>query len=88
MCPRVGNRFQSKANTASRSSIVLRFLAGCQPEELGMFIDLLLEPVCHHAEGTDLNLSFLKLLHPNIPLKCTYFAVNQIVLFGLFMNFI
>lgn len=51
MCPRVGNRFQSKANTASRSSIVLRFLAGCQPEELGMFIDLLLEPVCHHAEG-------------------------------------
>ncbi|XP_016370276.1 small subunit processome component 20 homolog [Sinocyclocheilus rhinocerous] len=51
MCPRVGNRFQGKANTASRSSIVLRFLAGCQPEEMGMFIDLLLEPVCHHAEG-------------------------------------
>ncbi|XP_043092950.1 small subunit processome component 20 homolog [Puntigrus tetrazona] len=51
MCPRVGNKFQGKANTASRSSIVLRFLAGCQPEELGMFIDLLLEPVCHHAEG-------------------------------------
>ncbi|XP_026065231.1 small subunit processome component 20 homolog isoform X1 [Carassius auratus] len=51
MCPRVGNRFQGKANTASRSSIVLRFLAGCQPEEMGMFIDLLLEPVCHHSEG-------------------------------------
>lgn len=51
MCTRVGNRFQGKAGTASRSSIVLRFLAGCQPEELGMFIDLLLEPVRHHAEG-------------------------------------
>ncbi|KTG37292.1 hypothetical protein cypCar_00011256 [Cyprinus carpio] len=51
MCPRVGNRFQGKANTALHSSIVLRFLAGCQAEELGMFIDLLLEPVCHHAEA-------------------------------------
>ncbi|XP_048012718.1 small subunit processome component 20 homolog isoform X1 [Megalobrama amblycephala] len=51
MCSRVGNRFQSKASTSSRSSIVLRFLAGCLPEELGMFIDLLLEPVRHHAEG-------------------------------------
>ncbi|XP_056312047.1 small subunit processome component 20 homolog [Danio aesculapii] len=52
MCPKVGNRFQGKAGTASRTGIVLRFLAGCQPEEMGMFIDLLLEPVCHHAEGT------------------------------------
>lgn len=56
MCSRVGNRFQSKASTSSRSSIVLRFLAGCLPEELGMFIDLLLEPVRHHAEGNNLKL--------------------------------
>lgn len=56
MCSRVGNKFQSKSSTSSRSSIVLRFLAGCLPEELGMFIDLLLEPVGHHAEGNDLKL--------------------------------
>ncbi|XP_050963565.1 small subunit processome component 20 homolog [Labeo rohita] len=51
MRTKVGNKFQSKANTVSRSSIVLRFLAACRPEEMGMFIDLLLEPVCHHAGG-------------------------------------
>ncbi|XP_051544163.1 small subunit processome component 20 homolog [Myxocyprinus asiaticus] len=51
MRTRVGNKFQGKASSASRSSIVLRFLAGCQPEEMGMFIDLLLEPICHHNEG-------------------------------------
>ncbi|KAF7667571.1 hypothetical protein LDENG_00057170 [Lucifuga dentata] len=48
---KAGSKFQGKAATASRSSIILRFLAGCQEEELGMFIDLLLEPVCHHSEG-------------------------------------
>lgn len=47
-----GNKFQSKSNATLRSTIVLRFLVGCQPEEMGMFIDLLLEPVCHYAEGT------------------------------------
>ncbi|XP_053097705.1 small subunit processome component 20 homolog [Pangasianodon hypophthalmus] len=52
MRTKVGNKFQGKAATASRSSIVLRFLAGSQPEELAMFIDLLLEPVCHHSQGT------------------------------------
>ncbi|KAK2893002.1 hypothetical protein Q8A67_012990 [Cirrhinus molitorella] len=51
MRTKVGNKFQGKANTVSRSSIVLRFLAGCQPEEIGMFIDLLLEPVRCYAEG-------------------------------------
>uniref|UniRef100_A0A668AJM1 UTP20 small subunit processome component n=1 Tax=Myripristis murdjan TaxID=586833 RepID=A0A668AJM1_9TELE len=48
---KAGSKFQGKASAASRSSIVLRFLAGCQSEELGMFIDLLLEPVCHHSQG-------------------------------------
>ncbi|KAI4884861.1 hypothetical protein NFI96_031248 [Prochilodus magdalenae] len=48
---KAGNKFQGKAVAASRSSIVLRFLAGCQPEELAMFMDLLLEPVCHYGEG-------------------------------------
>ncbi|KAM6895649.1 small subunit processome component 20 homolog [Xenentodon cancila] len=47
-----GSKFQGKASAASRSSIILRFLAGCQAEELGMFIDLLLEPVNHHSQGS------------------------------------
>ncbi|XP_076008545.1 small subunit processome component 20 homolog [Genypterus blacodes] len=48
---KAGSKFQGKATATSRSSIILRFLAGCQAEELGMFIDLLLEPVCHHGQG-------------------------------------
>ncbi|XP_035476215.2 small subunit processome component 20 homolog [Scophthalmus maximus] len=49
---KAGSKFQGKATASSRSSIILRFLAGCQAEELGMFIDLLLEPVCHHSQGS------------------------------------
>ncbi|XP_040003243.1 small subunit processome component 20 homolog isoform X2 [Xiphias gladius] len=52
LCSKAGSKFQGKATAASRSSIILRFLAGCQAEELGMFIDLLLEPVCHHSQGS------------------------------------
>ncbi|XP_047194452.1 small subunit processome component 20 homolog isoform X2 [Hippoglossus stenolepis] len=49
---KAGSKFQGKSSTASRSSIILRFLAGCQAEELGIFVDLLLEPVCHHSQGS------------------------------------
>ncbi|KAJ0012510.1 hypothetical protein NQD34_016844 [Periophthalmus magnuspinnatus] len=49
---KAGSKFQGKASAASRSSIILRFLAGCQSEELGMFIDLLLEPLSHHSQGS------------------------------------
>ncbi|KAM7378035.1 hypothetical protein PAMA_013096 [Pampus argenteus] len=49
---KAGSKFQGKASAATRSSIILRFLAGCQSEELGMFIDLLLEPACHHSQGS------------------------------------
>ncbi|KAI3366882.1 hypothetical protein L3Q82_009528 [Scortum barcoo] len=49
---KAGSKFQGKASAASRSSIILRFLAGCLAEELGIFIDLLLEPVCHHSQGS------------------------------------
>ncbi|KAM6961562.1 LOW QUALITY PROTEIN: small subunit processome component 20 homolog [Tautogolabrus adspersus] len=49
---KAGSKFQGKAFATSRSSIILRFLAGCQAEELGIFIDLLLEPVCHHSQGS------------------------------------
>ncbi|KAK5849173.1 hypothetical protein PBY51_008835 [Eleginops maclovinus] len=52
MRSKAGSKFQGKASSASRSSIILRFLAGCQAEELGIFIDLLLEPVCHYSQGS------------------------------------
>ncbi|XP_051247965.1 small subunit processome component 20 homolog isoform X2 [Dicentrarchus labrax] len=52
---KAGSKFQGKASAASRSSIILRFLAGCQAEELGIFIDLLLEPVCHYSQGSCLS---------------------------------
>ncbi|KAK7901998.1 hypothetical protein WMY93_018767 [Mugilogobius chulae] len=51
---KAGSKFQGKASAASRSSIILRFLAGCQSEELGMFIDLLLEPLSHHSQDSGL----------------------------------
>ncbi|XP_047246285.1 small subunit processome component 20 homolog isoform X2 [Girardinichthys multiradiatus] len=49
---KAGSKFQGKASAATRSSIILRFLAGSQSEELGMFIDLLLEPLCHYSQGS------------------------------------
>lgn len=49
---KAGSKFQGKASAGSRSAIILRFLAGCQSEELGMFIDLLLEPLSHHCQGS------------------------------------
>ncbi|KAK0145461.1 Small subunit processome component 20 [Merluccius polli] len=49
---KAGSKFQGKASASARSSIVLRFLGGCQAEELGMFIHLLLEPLGHHAQGS------------------------------------
>ncbi|XP_038143159.1 small subunit processome component 20 homolog [Cyprinodon tularosa] len=49
---KAGSRFQGKTSAAARSSIVLRFLAGSQSEELGMFIDLLLEPLSHYSQGS------------------------------------
>ncbi|XP_036373482.1 small subunit processome component 20 homolog [Megalops cyprinoides] len=51
MRSKTGSKSQGKAGATTRSSIVLRFLAGCLPEELGMFIDLLLEPVQQHSQG-------------------------------------
>ncbi|KAM4711892.1 small subunit processome component 20 homolog isoform 2-T2 [Anableps anableps] len=49
---KAGSKFQGKASAATRSSIILRFLAGSQSEELGMFMDLLLEPLCHYSQGS------------------------------------
>ncbi|KAJ8381936.1 hypothetical protein SKAU_G00027140 [Synaphobranchus kaupii] len=52
MRSKTGSKSKGKASASTRVSIVLRFLAGCLPEEIGMFIDLLLEPVHQHSHGT------------------------------------
>ncbi|XP_023206381.1 small subunit processome component 20 homolog isoform X2 [Xiphophorus maculatus] len=49
---KASSKFQGKASAATRSAIILRFLAGSQSEELGMFIDLLLEPLSHYSKGS------------------------------------
>ncbi|MBN3281355.1 UTP20 protein, partial [Polyodon spathula] len=51
MRSKTGSRTQGKSGAGTRMSIVLRFLAGSLPEEIGMFIDLLLEPVKHYSHG-------------------------------------
>uniref|UniRef100_G3Q5U5 UTP20 small subunit processome component n=1 Tax=Gasterosteus aculeatus aculeatus TaxID=481459 RepID=G3Q5U5_GASAC len=52
MRSKAGSKFQGKSSATTRSSIILRFLGGCQQQELGIFIDLLLEPICYHSEGS------------------------------------
>lgn len=51
MRSKTGSKTQGKSGAGTRMSIVLRFLAGSLPEEIGMFIDLLLEPVKHYSHG-------------------------------------
>uniref|UniRef100_A0A8C5PLM5 UTP20 small subunit processome component n=1 Tax=Leptobrachium leishanense TaxID=445787 RepID=A0A8C5PLM5_9ANUR len=51
MRSKTGSKTQGKSAAGTRQSIVLRFLAGSQPEELRMFLDLLFEPVKYLKEG-------------------------------------
>ncbi|XP_053321012.1 small subunit processome component 20 homolog [Spea bombifrons] len=51
MRSKTGTKTQGKAASGTRMSIVLRFLAGSQPEEIQMFLDLLYEPVKHLKDG-------------------------------------
>uniref|UniRef100_H3APA8 UTP20 small subunit processome component n=1 Tax=Latimeria chalumnae TaxID=7897 RepID=H3APA8_LATCH len=49
---KTGSKSQGKSGARARMAIVLQFLAGSLPEEIGMFIDLILEPVKHFSQGT------------------------------------
>lgn len=49
---KTGSKTQGKSASGTRMSIVLRFLAGTQPEEIQIFLDLLFEPVKHFQNGT------------------------------------
>ena len=48
---KTGSKTQGKSASGTRVSIVLRFLAGSQPEEMEIFLDLLFEPVKHFRNG-------------------------------------
>ncbi|XP_042637758.1 small subunit processome component 20 homolog [Orycteropus afer afer] len=48
---KTGTKTQGKSASGTRMSIVLRFLAGTQPEEIQIFLDLLFEPVKHFKNG-------------------------------------
>ncbi|XP_049638753.1 small subunit processome component 20 homolog isoform X1 [Suncus etruscus] len=48
---KTGSKTQGKSASSTRMSIVLRFLAGTQPEEIEIFLDLLFEPVKHLKNG-------------------------------------
>ncbi|XP_040840145.1 small subunit processome component 20 homolog isoform X1 [Ochotona curzoniae] len=48
---KTGSKTQGKSASGTRMAIVLRFLAGTQPEEIQIFLDLLLEPVKHFLNG-------------------------------------
>ncbi|KAH0502963.1 Small subunit processome component 20-like protein [Microtus ochrogaster] len=48
---KTGSKTQGKSASGTRMAIVLRFLAGTQPEEIQFFLDLLSEPVKHFKNG-------------------------------------
>ncbi|KAG2460222.1 UTP20 protein, partial [Polypterus senegalus] len=50
MRSKTGSKTQGKSGAGTRMSIVMRFLAGSLPEELGLFIDLLFEPVKNYSK--------------------------------------
>jgi U3 small nucleolar RNA-associated protein 20 len=49
---KTGSKTQGKSASGTRMAIVLRFLAGTQPEEIQIFLDLLSEPVKHFKNGS------------------------------------
>uniref|UniRef100_A0A8C2VK88 UTP20 small subunit processome component n=1 Tax=Chinchilla lanigera TaxID=34839 RepID=A0A8C2VK88_CHILA len=48
---KTGSKTQGKAASGTRTATVLRFLAGSEPEEIQVFLDLLSEPVKHFKNG-------------------------------------
>ncbi|XP_078273235.1 small subunit processome component 20 homolog isoform X2 [Rhinoraja longicauda] len=55
MKSKTGSRTQGRSGATSRVTIVLHFLAGSLPQELRVFLDLLLEPVKHLTQGSCLD---------------------------------
>ncbi|XP_051886024.1 small subunit processome component 20 homolog isoform X2 [Pristis pectinata] len=55
MKSKTGSKTQGRSGASARVTIVLHFLAGSLPQELRIFLDLLLEPVKHLTEGSCLS---------------------------------
>ncbi|XP_059834550.1 small subunit processome component 20 homolog [Hypanus sabinus] len=55
MRSKTGSKTQGRSGASARVTIVLHFLAGSLPQELRIFLDLLLEPVKHLTEGSCLS---------------------------------
>ena len=51
MQTKTGKDTAGKQHSHLRKNIVLRFLAGCQKEELHIFLDLMFEPFKHLVSG-------------------------------------
>ncbi|XP_067855315.1 small subunit processome component 20 homolog [Heptranchias perlo] len=51
MRSKTGSKTQGRAAAGTRMAIVLHFLAGSLPQEIQVFLDLLLEPVKHLTQG-------------------------------------
>ena len=52
MQTKTGKDTSGRSNAHVRKNIVLRFLAGCEPEELNVFLDLVFEPFKPFISGT------------------------------------
>lgn len=48
---KTGSKTQGRSASGTRTAIVLRFLAGTEPEEIEGFLDLLSEPLKHFKMG-------------------------------------
>ncbi|XP_023572579.1 small subunit processome component 20 homolog isoform X2 [Octodon degus] len=48
---KTGSKTQGKSASGTRTALVLRFLAGSEPQEVEIFLDLLSEPVKHLKNG-------------------------------------
>ncbi|XP_048404834.1 small subunit processome component 20 homolog [Stegostoma tigrinum] len=55
MRSKTGSKTQGRAAAGTRMVIVLNFLAGSLPQEIHLFLDLLLEPVKHLTQGSCLS---------------------------------
>ncbi|KAF3814531.1 hypothetical protein GH733_017689 [Mirounga leonina] len=73
---KTGSKTQGKAASGTRMSIVLRFLAGTQPEEIQIFLDLLFEPV-KHFKNESITMGG-QLILPHVPAILQYLSKTTI----------
>lgn len=85
---KTGSKTQGKSASGTRMAIVLRFLAGTQPEEIQIFLDLLFEPVRHFKNGNyQLPLTLIPVVCGELlTSQATFPTLLGIFLTGLFLS--